>query len=146
MRVLFAFLWGMSHPASAQNQNSSPVELDEVQRASLRAAKLQQMVAVCDSKGNAGWEAAVASFESDAVALMTPVSSGGYRTAARLESPRGPRSVVCADFNRDGTLDVASANFFSGDILVFIGHGNGGFEPPRGVHSSRVLRPWSRPI
>src|SRR5437867_2128638 len=40
-----------------------------------------------------------------------------------------PGSIVAADFNRDGRQDLAIANFFEGDISVFVGHGDGSFRP-----------------
>jgi hypothetical protein len=41
----------------------------------------------------------------------------------------GPRSVATADFNMDGHLDLATANFDSDDITVLLGNGSGGFTP-----------------
>jgi hypothetical protein len=36
--------------------------------------------------------------------------------------------MVAADFNRDGAVDLAVANFFSGDVAVFAGRGDSSFE------------------
>ncbi len=38
-----------------------------------------------------------------------------------------PVAVVAADFNRDGRLDLAVANYIPGNVTVYLGNGNGGF-------------------
>ena len=38
-----------------------------------------------------------------------------------------PRSVVTADFNSDGRIDLAVANFESNTVSVLLGNGTGGF-------------------
>lgn len=38
-----------------------------------------------------------------------------------------PRSVVCADFNKDNRLDIATANYRNSSITVFTGLGDGTF-------------------
>jgi hypothetical protein len=40
-----------------------------------------------------------------------------------------PRSLVAADFNGDGRLDLATANTGSNDISVLLGNGDGTFQP-----------------
>jgi hypothetical protein len=46
----------------------------------------------------------------------------GYATGT------SPDAVVTADFNRDGRLDLAVANFSSNTISVLVGNGNGSFQ------------------
>ena len=40
-----------------------------------------------------------------------------------------PVAIVTGDFNRDGKLDVATANFRAGGVSVLLGTGTGGFKP-----------------
>jgi hypothetical protein len=40
-----------------------------------------------------------------------------------------PQAVVTADFNRDGRLDIAVANYNSNDVSVLLGNGDGSFRP-----------------
>jgi VCBS repeat protein len=42
-----------------------------------------------------------------------------------------PRMLALADFNGDGNLDVATANFATNNISVLFGKGNGSFEAPQ---------------
>ena len=43
-----------------------------------------------------------------------------------------PNSVVSADFNRDGKLDLAVASVNAGTVTIFLGNGAGGFTPAPG--------------
>ena len=42
-----------------------------------------------------------------------------------------PQSVVTADFNNDGRMDVATSNSGSNSVSVLLGNGNGTFQPAR---------------
>jgi len=46
-----------------------------------------------------------------------------------LSEPNGPENVVTGDFNNDGILDFAVVDFDTSTISVFIGLGNGAFQP-----------------
>jgi hypothetical protein len=56
-----------------------------------------------------------------------------------------PQAIVTADFNRDGVLDLATANRGSGDVSVLLGVGDGTFWPERrypvypGDHPGRLV-------
>src|SRR5205823_10433465 len=47
----------------------------------------------------------------------------------------GPTSVTAGDFNRDGVQDLATGNWFSGDVSVLLGIGNRTFEQPASLPS-----------
>ncbi|HXF59165.1 MAG TPA: VCBS repeat-containing protein, partial [Candidatus Saccharimonadales bacterium] len=50
-----------------------------------------------------------------------------FITAPTYPAAATPMAIVAADLNRDGTLDVVTAN--GGTVSVFLGHGNGTFDP-----------------
>src|SRR5271165_2366600 len=61
--------------------------------------------------------------------INTPTSTVSFRR--RDYSVGGnPQYVATADFNRDGKLDIASANYGSGSISVLLGNGDGTFGSP----------------
>ena len=69
------------------------------------------------------------------VALLSLVASQQLVWAASFKGPAtfpahlAPMSIVVADFNGDGNLDIAIANRTSNDISVLLGKGNGTFNP-----------------
>ena len=42
-----------------------------------------------------------------------------------------PYGIVTADFNHDGNLDLAVAEFYTGQVGILLGRGNGAFRSPR---------------
>ena len=55
-------------------------------------------------------------------------------TPATYPALTGARDLVSVDLNRDGWLDVATANTGRNAVLIFINRGqNGGFDPPREI-------------
>jgi hypothetical protein len=68
------------------------------------------------------------------VSVMLGSSDGGFEPATNYAAGGNPNSVVMADFNLDGNLDLAVANSSSfgqaaGTISVFLGRGDGTFAP-----------------
>src|SRR5678815_4670509 len=45
----------------------------------------------------------------------------------------GPVAVAVADLNHDGIPDLVTANAFSNDVSVLVGHGDGTFAAPQRV-------------
>jgi hypothetical protein len=46
-----------------------------------------------------------------------------------LTTDASPSSIAISDFNRDGNLDLAVANNGSGTVSIFLGNGDGTFQP-----------------
>jgi VCBS repeat protein/ASPM-SPD-2-Hydin domain-containing protein/FG-GAP repeat protein len=101
----------------------------------------------------------IASFNTASVKVVNPAPGGGASNVAFFESTRptssvswsvapslaagtGPSSVATADFNEDGKLDVVVTNGGSSNISVFLGNGNGTFQPavnyPAGTNPDSV--------
>lgn len=65
---------------------------------------------------------------------MAPhVPSISLYAALNYATGKNPFGSVASDFNRDGKLDFAVANFGSNSISVAIGNGQGGFAPPTSI-------------
>src|SRR5207237_6224443 len=55
--------------------------------------------------------------------VFNPVTSLTYRTGW------APSAIVSGDFNSDGVPDLAILNRLSGNVLIYVGDGKGGFVP-----------------
>lgn len=69
--------------------------------------------------------------DSTNVSILLGDGSGGF-TAVESYAFASSRSVELADFDGDGRLDFVTANYISGEILVYLGDGTGNFA----VHST----------
>src|SRR5439155_16163104 len=66
----------------------------------------------------------------DSVSVLLGNTDGTFRIPAQLESGREPYSVVVADFNQDGHLDLLASSLVSSDLSLYLG-GDGTFETRR---------------
>lgn len=66
---------------------------------------------------------------SQNVVLLLGRGDGHFRVPPRFSVGTQPVFVASADFDRDGNLDLAVANFGSNDVTVLRGDGSGGFVP-----------------
>ncbi|MBI1852101.1 MAG: VCBS repeat-containing protein, partial [Planctomycetes bacterium] len=72
---------------------------------------------------------AVANYGPSTVSIFRGDGTGAFTGIANVPTGRHPRRVIAADFDRDGMLDLASANDI-GTVTVLLGNGAAGFSPP----------------
>jgi len=68
------------------------------------------------------------------VSILLGKSNGTFRAAVNYAAGATPRSVVAADFNGDGHLDLAVANQGSNNVSILLGNGDGTFAAPMNLH------------
>jgi len=76
---------------------------------------------------------------SHTVELLIGNGDGTFQPPVSLKAGAVPISVAAADFNLDGNLDLAVANYGSNTISVLLGNGDGTFRPP--LNTPAVFRP-----
>jgi hypothetical protein len=55
---------------------------------------------------------------------------GTFQPAVSYQAGYGPNGIVSADFNGDGRLDIAAADYLDGSVSVLLGNGDGTFQSP----------------
>jgi hypothetical protein len=76
-------------------------------------------VAVADASGGS----------SSVVSVLLGNGNGTFQAATSYGVGSRPESLAVKDFNGDGILDIASANFDASNMSILIGKGNGSFQP-----------------
>jgi hypothetical protein len=64
------------------------------------------------------------------ISVLLGVGDGTFGTAVAHAGGSITEQAVVGDFNADGKLDVATANFGSSNMTVFLGNGDGTFQAP----------------
>jgi len=86
-------------------------------------------VAVGDFNHDGTPDLATANIYDKTVTILLGDGTGGFTEA--LGSPIGigaqPYSVAVGDFNRDGTPDLVTANYWESAVMILLGDGMGGF-------------------
>lgn len=87
-------------------------------------------VVAADLTGNGILDLAVADASSgidSTVSVLLGNGDGTFQTAAAYDTGSRPESVVVADFNNDGILDLAAADYDGNEVSLLLGAGNGTF-------------------
>jgi len=86
-------------------------------------------IAVGDFNGDGFPDLVTANSGEDTVTVLFGASTGGFSVPATrtFQTNLSPQSVVVADFNGDGNLDIATVNLNTTDITILLGDGSGSF-------------------
>jgi hypothetical protein len=102
-----------------------------------RAGLFPFMLAVGDLNANGHADVVVANETNilngegkGTVSVLYGRGDGQFSNQVVLRCGTHPVDVELADFNRDGVTDIASLNWLSRDICLFLGDGEGRFESP----------------
>lgn len=63
------------------------------------------------------------------ISLLMGTHDGGFAAGGRVAAGVRPFSLVAADFDADGTIDLAATNISSDDVSLARGRGDGTFDP-----------------
>lgn len=98
-----------------------------------RVSRTPQAIGVGDFNGDGRQDLVAAGSIGNAVTVqLARAVSGGplmYTSAGDTAVGAGPRDLAVADFNGDGTLDVATANNGADSLSLLLGLGDGRFTP-----------------
>src|SRR2546427_8843092 len=90
-----------------------------------------------DLNGDGILDLVLTNYALSVVSVLPGNGDGTFKEARDFPTRDGdpvddaPTSVVAADLNRDGLLDLVTANNSSETVAIFLGKGDGSFQPPR---------------
>ena len=83
--------------------------------------------------------AAVVNHAVGTVSVLAGNGDGTFQGPRALATGNQPNGITAADFNGDGSLDLATANQ-DGTVSILLGNGNGSFQPHRDIPVGGVLQ------
>lgn len=69
-------------------------------------------------------------FKSGSVSVFLGKGDGSFGTPSFFGAGTFPIFIIATDFNHDGKMDIAVANFGGSSVAVMLGNGDGTFQPP----------------
>lgn len=96
-------------------------------------ASTTRSIAVGDFDGDGNLDLAVANSSNNRnsnIAILLGNGDGTFRPPVPYPAGAGPVWVTAGDFNNDGKLDLAVADFNSNSVALLYGHGDGVFDLP----------------
>jgi hypothetical protein len=120
--LIAAYFIGFSSLADAQLETRGSFVAD--------SASSPSAIAVGDFNHDGNLDLAVVSgcCPNSGVSILLGKGDGTFQPSVTYSAGDQPLSIVAADFNRDGNLDLAVANSLSTYISILIGNGDGTFQ------------------
>ena len=96
--------------------------------------KSGDFVTVADFNGDGKLDLAICDSVGNTVTILLGDGTGNFATASGSPMTVGlqPEAIVAGDFNNDGKLDLAIANYGDNTVTLLLGNGDGTFTPASG--------------
>ena len=90
-------------------------------------------IAVGDFNNDQQLDITIAEWGLDSIGIILGYGNGSFKNPILYSIGSGTRPVfvTVGDFNHDHSLDIISANYGGDSVALFLGYGNGTFDPPR---------------
>jgi hypothetical protein len=85
-------------------------------------------LAVYDFNGDDYRDVIATGWSSDVLIYFPGHATAYFEEPRFIHAPGGPRDIQTADFNNDGKMDLVTVMYASGEIVLWKGDGQGGFE------------------
>ena len=118
------------YAAQMEHGASNPSTLN-FQRTDYTTGNNPQSVAVGDFNKDGKLDMAVSNYNGGgpgSISVFLGNGNGTFQSAVDYPTGNGPVVVVAADFNHDGSLDLATANDTGSSVSVLLGNGDGTFQ------------------
>lgn len=132
--IVFSYIGGSLADNSLETSSSSSTEIAPLAFSSCQTATFgtptsfstggsgSQAIAVADFNHDGNPDLVTANLLTNDISLILGNKTGSFTSVGtfKTELGMGPRSIVVGDFNRDGSLDVATADFITSTVSVFL--------------------------
>jgi len=130
----------VSNPVTVSNQPVPSSNIDFFQITPTTSASLSRAdyptgpnpdgLIAADFNGDGKLDLAIANSGDGTVGILQGNGNGTFTTQPNLSTGAGsiPQLPIAGDFNGDGKLDLAVANFATNNVSIFLGNGNGTFQ------------------
>jgi len=115
-------------------QITNPTNTTSLSRTDTATGNSPRGLIAADFDGDGKIDLAIANNSDNTVSILLGNGDGSFTAKppnliTGNAAGTGPNSLVAGDFNNDGKLDLAFTNFGDNNVSVFLGNGDGTFQP-----------------